>query len=242
MTKKLALVTGGSRGIGAEIAKKLQKDGNEVVVSYIGHAEPAEKFTSETGIKNIKFDVSYFEDCQKAIKKIEEDYNQSIDILINNAGITKDKFLHKMSVEEWNAVININLNSMFNVPRNVIASMRIKGCGRIVSISSINGIKGQMGQSNYSASKAGIIGFTKAVAQENANKGVTVNAVAPGYVGTEMVKKIDSEILDSIVSQIPVGRLAETKEIASMVSYLCSDDASFITGATFNINGGQYYQ
>lgn len=242
MTKKLALVTGGSRGIGAEIAKKLQKDGNEVVVSYIGHAEPAEKFTSETGIKNIKFDVSYFEDCQKAIKKIEEDYNQSIDILINNAGITKDKFLHKMSVEEWNAVININLNSMFNVTRNVIESMRKKGFGRIVSISSINGIKGQMGQSNYSASKAGIIGFTKAVAQENANKGVTVNAVAPGYVGTEMVKKIDSEILDSIVSQIPVGRLAETKEIASMVSYLCSDDASFITGATFNINGGQYYQ
>ncbi len=242
MTKKLALVTGGSRGIGAEIAKKLQKDGNEVVVSYIGHAEPAEKFTSETGIKNIKFDVSYFEDCQKAIKKIEEDYNQSIDILINNAGITKDKFLHKMSVEEWNAVININLNSMFNVTRNVIESMRKKGFGRIVSISSINGIKGQMGQSNYSASKAGIIGFTKAVAQENANKGVTVNAVAPGYVGTEMVKKIDSKILDSIVSQIPVGRLAETKEIASMVSYLCSDDASFITGATFNINGGQYYQ
>jgi len=242
MTKKLALVTGGSRGIGAEIAKKLQKDGNEVVVSYIGRAEPAEKFTSETGIKNIKFDVSYFEDCQKAIKKIEEDYSQSIDILINNAGITKDKFLHKMSVEEWNAVININLNSMFNVTRNVIESMRKKGFGRIVSISSINGIKGQMGQSNYSASKAGIIGFTKAVAQENANKGVTVNAVAPGYVGTEMVKKIDSEILDSIVSQIPVGRLAETKEIASMVSYLCSDDASFITGATFNINGGQYYQ
>ena len=147
-----------------------------------------------------------------------------------------------MSVEEWNAVININLNSMFNVTRNVIESMRKKGFGRIVSISSINGIKGQMGQSNYSASKAGIIGFTKAVAQENANKGVTVNAVAPGYVGTEMVKKIDSEILDSIVSQIPVGRLAETKEIASMVSYLCSDDASFITGATFNINGGQYYQ
>ena len=146
-----------------------------------------------------------------------------------------------MSVEEWNAVININLNSMFNVTRNVIES-RKKGFGRIVSISSINGIKGQMGQSNYSASKAGIIGFTKAVAQENANKGVTVNAVAPGYVGTEMVKKIDSEILDSIVSQIPVGRLAETKEIASMVSYLCSDDASFITGATFNINGGQYYQ
>ena len=184
------MVTGGSRGIGAEIAKKLQKDGNEVVVSYIGHAEPAEKFTSETGIKNIKFDVSYFEDCQKAIKKIEEDYNQSIDILINNAGITKDKFLHKMSVEEWNAVININLNSMFNVTRNVIESMRKKGFGRIVSISSINGIKGQMGQSNYSASKAGIIGFTKAVAQENANKGVTVNAVAPGYVGTEMVKKM----------------------------------------------------
>ena len=242
MAKKLALVTGGTRGIGAEIAKKLHTDGHEVLVSYIGRAEPAKFFTSETGIKNIKFDVSYFEDCQKAIKKIEEDYNQNIDILINNAGITKDKFLHKMSVEEWNAVININLNSMFNVTRNVIEPMRKKGFGRIVSLSSINGLRGQMGQSNYSASKAGIIGFTKAVAQENANKGVTVNAVAPGYVGTEMVKKIDPKILDSIVSQIPVGRLAEPKEIASMVSYLCSDDAGFITGATFNINGGQYYQ
>ena len=242
MSKKLALVTGGTRGIGAEIARKLKDDGHEVVASYIGHAEPAEKFTKETGIKSLKFDVAWFEDCQKAIKQIEQDFNQSIDILVNNAGITKDKFLHKMSVEEWNAVININLNSMFNVTRNVIEQMRKKGFGRIVSISSINGVKGQMGQSNYSASKAGIIGFTKAVAQENANKGITVNAVAPGYVGTDMLKKIDPKILESIVAQIPVGRLAEPNEIASMVSYLCSENAGFITGATFNINGGQYYQ
>ena len=242
MPKKLALVTGGTRGIGAAIAKKLKSDGYEVVVSYIGHNEPAKIFTNETGIRNIKFDVSYFEDCRKAVGTIEKEYNQTIDILVNNAGITKDKFLHKMSVEEWNAVININLNSMFNVTRNVIESMRSKGFGRIVSISSINGVKGQMGQSNYSASKAGIIGFTKAVAQENANKGITVNAVAPGYVGTDMVKKIDSKILDNIVAQIPVGRLAEPNEIASIVSYLCSDDAGFITGSTFNINGGQYYQ
>ena len=242
MPKKLALVTGGTRGIGAAIAKKLKSDGYEVVASYIGLNEPAKIFTNETGIRNIKFDVSYFEDCRKAVETIEKEYNQTIDILVNNAGITKDKFLHKMSVEEWNAVININLNSMFNVTRNVIESMRSKGFGRIVSISSINGVKGQMGQSNYSASKAGIIGFTKAVAQENANKGITVNAVAPGYVGTDMVKKIDSKILDNIVAQIPVGRLAEPNEIASIVSYLCSDDAGFITGSTFNINGGQYYQ
>ena len=242
MPKKLALVTGGTRGIGAAIGKKLKLDGYEVVASYIGHNDPAKIFTKETGIRNIKFDVSYFEDCRKAIEIIEKEYNQTIDILVNNAGITKDKFLHKMSVEEWNAVININLNSMFNVTRNVIESMRSKGFGRIVSISSINGVKGQMGQSNYSASKAGIIGFTKAVAQENANKGITVNAVAPGYVGTDMVKKIDSKILDNIVAQIPVGRLAEPNEIASIVSYLCSDDAGFITGSTFNINGGQYYQ
>ena len=242
MPKKLALVTGGTRGIGAAIGKKLKSDGYEVVASYIGHNEPAKIFTNETGIRNIKFDVSYFEDCRKAVETIEKEYNQTIDILVNNAGITKDKFLHKMSVEEWNAVININLNSMFNVTRNVIESMRSKGFGRIVSISSINGVKGQMGQSNYSASKAGIIGFTKAVAQENANKGITVNAVAPGYVGTDMVKKIDSKILDNIVAQIPVGRLAEPNEIASIVSYLCSDDAGFITGSTFNINGGQYYQ
>jgi len=213
---KLALVTGGTRGIGAAIATKLKADGYEVVSTYIGHPEAAEKFSNETG--------------------------KSIDILVNNAGITKDRFLHKMSADEWNAVINTNLNSVFNMTRNVIEKMRNNKFGRIINISSINGLKGQIGQANYSAAKAGLIGFSKAVAQENANKGVTVNVIAPGYVGTDMVKKIDEKILQGIVSQIPVGRLAEPSEIAALTSYLISDQAGFITGATFSINGGQYMQ
>jgi len=239
---KLALVTGGTRGIGAAIAVKLKADGYNVISTYIGHPENAEKFSKETGIKVYKFDVAYFESCQKGISEIEQSEGKSIDILINNAGITKDRFLHKMSSDEWNAVINTNLNSAFNMTRNVIEKMRNNKFGRIISISSINGIKGQIGQANYSAAKAGLIGFTKAIAQENANKGVTVNIIAPGYVGTDMVKKIDPNILKTIVAQIPVGRLAEPSEIAALASYLASDQAGFITGATFSINGGQYMQ
>jgi len=239
---KLALVTGGTRGIGAAIAVKLKADGYNVISTYIGHPENAEKFSKETGIKVYKFDVAYFESCQKGISEIEQSEGKSIDILINNAGITKDRFLHKMSADEWNAVINTNLNSAFNTTRNVIEKMRNNKFGRIISISSINGIKGQIGQANYSAAKAGLIGFTKAIAQENANKGVTANIIAPGYVGTDMVKKIDPNILKTIVAQIPVGRLAEPSEIAALASYLASDQAGFITGATFSINGGQYMQ
>jgi len=239
---KLALVTGGTRGIGAAIATKLKADGYEVISTYIGHPESAEKFSNETGIKTYKFDVAYFESCQKGVEQIEQDTGKSIDILVNNAGITKDRFLHKMSADEWNAVINTNLNSVFNMTRNVIEKMRNNKFGRIINISSINGLKGQIGQANYSAAKAGLIGFSKAVAQENANKGVTVNVIAPGYVGTDMVKKIDEKILQGIVSQIPVGRLAEPSEIAALTSYLISDQAGFITGATFSINGGQYMQ
>jgi len=239
---KLALVTGGTRGIGAAIAVKLKADGYNVVSTYIGHPENAEKFSKETGIKVYKFDVAYFESCQKGISEIEQAEGKNIDILINNAGITKDRFLHKMSSDEWNAVINTNLNSAFNMTRNVIEKMRNNKFGRIISISSINGIKGQIGQANYSAAKAGLIGFTKAIAQENANKGVTANIIAPGYVGTDMVKKIDPNILKTIVAQIPVGRLAEPSEIAALASYLASDQAGFITGATFSINGGQYMQ
>jgi acetoacetyl-CoA reductase len=242
MSKKLALVTGGTRGIGAAIAKRLQEDGHTVVSTFIGHPEAAEAFSKETGIKTYKFDVAYFESCQKAVQQIEQEMGQSIDICINNAGITKDRFLHKMAVEEWNAVINTNLNSVFNVTRNVIEGMRKKSWGRIVNLSSVNGVKGQIGQANYSAAKAGLIGFSKAIAQENANKGITVNVIAPGYVGTDMVKKIDPKILQGIVSQIPVGRLAEPTEIAALTSYLCSDAAGFMTGATLNINGGQYMQ
>lgn len=240
--KKLALVTGGTRGIGEAIAKKLQLDGCEVITTYIGKSESAEAFTNATGIKTYKFDVAYFESCKNAIEQIEKDYGRSIDIVINNAGITKDRFIHKMSPDEWSAVINTNLNSCFNITRNVIEKMREKKFGRIISISSINGLKGQIGQANYAAAKAGIIGFSKSIALENANKGITVNVIAPGYVGTDMVKKIDPTILKGIVSQIPVGRLAEPTEIAALASYLAGDSAGFITGATFSINGGQYMQ
>ena len=239
---KIALVTGGTRGIGAAIATKLKEDGCTVISSYVGNVEKAEEFSKKTGIKTYKFDAGYFENCQKAVQEIENDLGSNVDILVNNAGITKDRFLHKMSPEDWTAVINTNLNSMFNVTRSVIEKMRLKKFGRIISIGSINGLKGQVGQSNYSTAKAGLIGFSKAVALENASKGITVNVIAPGYIATEMVKKIDPEILKGIVSQIPVGRLGEPHEIASLTSYLASDQASFITGATFSINGGQYLQ
>ena len=240
--EKIALVTGGTRGIGAAIATKLKEDGYKTVSSYVGNTEKAEEFSKNTGIKTYKFDAGYFESCQKAVQEIENDLGSNIDIVINNAGITRDKFFHKMAPEDWSAVINTNLNSMFNITRSVIEKMRAKKFGRIISISSINGLKGQVGQSNYSAAKAGIIGFSKAVALENANKGITVNVVAPGYIGTDMVKKIDPKILETIVSQIPTGRLGEPDEIGSLVSYLASDKASFITGATLSINGGQYMQ
>ena len=240
--EKIALVTGGTRGIGAAIAKKLKEDGYTVVSSYVGNTEKAEEFSKNTGIKSYKFDAGYFESCQKVVQEIENDLGSSIDIVVNNAGITRDKFFHKMAPEDWSAVINTNLNSMFNITRSVIEKMRAKKFGRIISIGSINGLKGQVGQSNYSAAKAGIIGFSKAVALENANKGITVNVIAPGYIGTDMVKKIDPKILEGIVSQIPVGRLGEPEEVAALTSYLASDQASFITGATFSINGGQYMQ
>ncbi len=240
--EKIALVTGGTRGIGAAIAKKLKEDAYTVVSSYVGNTEKAEEFSKNTGIKTYKFDAGYFESCQKVVEEIENDLGSSIDIVVNNAGITRDKFFHKMAPEDWSAVINTNLNSMFNITRSVIEKMRAKKFGRIISIGSINGLKGQVGQSNYSAAKAGIIGFSKAVALENANKGITANVIAPGYIATDMVKKIDPKILETIVSQIPVGRLGEPDEIGSLVSYLASDKASFITGATLSINGGQYMQ
>ena len=240
--EKIALVTGGTRGIGAAIATKLKEDGYKTVSSYVGNTERAEEFSKNTGIKTYKFDAGYFESCQKAVQEIENDLGSNVDIVVNNAGITRDKFFHKMAPEDWSAVINTNLNSMFNITRSVIEKMRAKKFGRIISIGSINGLKGQVGQSNYSAAKAGIIGFSKAVALENANKGITVNVIAPGYIGTDMVKKIDPKILEGIVSQIPVGRLGEPEEVATLASYLASDQASYITGATFSINGGQYMQ
>ena len=237
---RLALVTGGIRGIGAAIAKKLHEDGRQVIATYHGNDEAAQKFKTETGIETYKWDVSDYDSCVNGIEKVRSDHGD-VEILINNAGITRDAMFHKMSPDQWIKVITTNLNSCFNMTRGVIDSMREKGFGRIINISSINGQKGQIGQTNYSAAKAGVIGFTKALAQENAKKGITVNAIAPGYIGTEMVKAIPEEVLAKIVAQIPVGRLGEPEEVARIVSFLSSDDAGFITGSTCSANGGQYF-
>ena len=231
-----AVVTGGTRGIGAAISKALKAAGYEVTASYAGNDEAAAKFKAETGIAVRKWDVGDYDACAKALGEIGE-----VDVLVNNAGITKDGMFHKMTKDQWYAVINTNLNSLFNMCRPVIDGMRERGFGRIINISSINGQKGQMGQTNYSAAKAGDIGFTKALAQENANKGITVNVICPGYIATEMVMAVPKEVLEkSIIPQIPVKRLGQPEEIARCVVFLASDDAGFITGATLAANGGQY--
>jgi acetoacetyl-CoA reductase len=237
---RVALVTGGTRGIGAAISKALKAAGYSVAANYAGNDEAANKFKAETGIPVHKWDVGDYDACAAGVKKVEGDIGP-IDILVNNAGITRDTFFHRMSKEQWSAVIRTNLDSLFNMTRPVIEGMRNRSFGRVVVISSINGQKGQMGQVNYSASKAGDIGFVKALAQENANKGITINAICPGYIGTEMVQAIDPKILETkIIPQIPVGRLGTPEEIAKAVVYLAGDDAGFITGSTLSINGGQY--
>lgn len=237
---KIALVTGGTRGIGAAISIALKDAGFNVAASYHGNDEAAGAFKAETGIHVFKFDVGDFAACQAGIAQVESDLGP-VDVLVNNAGITRDGMLHKMAPEQWSAVISTNLDSLFNTTRNVIEGMRERGFGRIINISSVNGQKGQMGQANYSAAKAGLIGFTKALAQESANKGITVNAVAPGYVATEMVKAIPEDVLNKrILPYIPVGRLGEPSEIARCVTFLASDEAGFITGSTLSANGGQY--
>ena len=237
---RVALVTGGTRGIGQAISIALKDAGYNVAASYAGNDGAANAFKKETGIPVYKFDVGDFEASAAAIASISNDL-RPVDILVNNAGITRDGMLHKMSLEQWSAVINTNLNGLFNTTRNVIEGMRERKFGRIINISSINGQKGQMGQSNYSAAKAGDIGFTKAVAQENAFKGITVNAIAPGYIGTEMLRAVPHEVLDNkIIPQIPVGRLGKPEEIARCVLFLASDDSGFITGSTLTANGGQY--
>jgi len=237
---RVALVTGGTRGIGAAISVALNAAGYKVAATYGGNDEAANKFKDETGIAVYKWDVSDFEACSTGVAQVQADLGQ-VDVLVNNAGITRDTTLHKMTVDQWHAVISTNLNSLFNMTRNVIENMRANGFGRIISISSINGQKGQFGQANYSAAKAGLIGFTKAVAQENAAKGITVNAVAPGYIGTEMVRAVPEEVLKTkILPLIPVGRLGEPEEVAKCVVFLAADDAGFITGATLSTNGGQY--
>ncbi len=237
---RIALVTGGTRGIGAAIGRALRDAGVTVAASYAGNDEAAAEFKSETGIPTFKWDVGDFDACADGVRRVESEIGP-IDILVNNAGITRDGFFHKMTKEQWRAVLTTNLDSLFNVTRPVIDGMRARNWGRVIVISSINGQKGQMGQVNYSAAKAGDIGFVKALAQESANKGITVNAICPGYIGTEMVQAIAPEVLKAkILPQIPVGRLGLPEEVGKAVAYLASEDASFVTGSTLSINGGQH--
>ena len=237
---RVAVVTGGTRGIGAAISKALGGAGYKVAANYGGNDEAAQKFKGETGIAVYKWDVSSFDACLAGVKQVEADLGP-IDVLVNNAGITRDTMFHRMKPEQWSEVINTNLGSLFNMCRPVIEGMRTRKFGRIINISSINGQKGQMGQVNYSAAKAGDIGFTKALAQEGAKSGITVNAICPGYIATEMVKAVPQDVLEkNILPHIPAGRLGEPEEIARCVVFLASDDSSFITGATLTANGGQY--
>lgn len=237
---RVALVTGGTRGIGGAISKALKAAGYTVAASYAGNDAAAEKFKTETGIPIYKWDVASFEACTEGVGKVAAELGP-VEVLVNNAGITRDGAFHKMTLEQWSAVINTNLGSLFNMTRPVIEGMRARKFGRIINISSINGQKGQFGQVNYSAAKAGDIGFTKALALENAKAGITVNAICPGYINTEMVQAVPKEVVEkSILPHIPASRLGEPEEIARAVVFLASDDAGFITGSTLSINGGQY--
>jgi acetoacetyl-CoA reductase len=236
---RTALVTGGSRGIGASISIALKNAGYKVAANYAGNDEAAQKFTAETGIKTYKWSVADYDACAAGIKQVEADLGP-VEVLVNNAGITRDAMFHKMTPQQWNEVIGTNLNGAFNMTHPLWTGMRDRKFGRVITISSINGQKGQMGQANYSAAKAGDIGFTKALAQEGARAGITVNVIAPGYIGTEMVMAVPEKVRESIVAQIPVGRLGEPDEIARCVVFLASDEAGFITGSTLTANGGQY--
>jgi acetoacetyl-CoA reductase len=238
---RVALVTGGSRGIGAAISKALKAAGYKVAANYAGNDEAAQKFKAETGIPVFKWDVSSYDACAEGIKKVEAEVGP-VEVLVNNAGITRDAMLHRMKPEQWTAVINTNLGSLFNMCRPIIEGMRERKFGRIVNVSSINGQKGQAGQTNYSAAKAGELGFTKALAQEGARSGITVNAICPGYINTEMVQAVPKDVLEkNILPQIPIGRLGEPEEIARCVVFLASDDAGLITGSTISANGGQFF-
>ncbi|RYH01993.1 acetoacetyl-CoA reductase [Salipiger sp. IMCC34102] len=236
---KVALVTGGTRGIGKAVSLALKAEGYTVAATYAGNDEKAAAFTDETGIATYKWDVSDYEACAAGIAKVEEDLGP-IEVLVNNAGITRDAPFHKMKPEQWREVIDTNLSGVFNMTHPVWPGMRERKFGRIIMISSINGQKGQFAQANYAAAKAGDIGFTKALAQEGARAGITVNVVAPGYINTDMMATIPEKVMDSIVGAIPVGRLGEAEEIARAVVFLASEDAGFITGSTLTANGGQY--
>ncbi|MCL2469245.1 MAG: acetoacetyl-CoA reductase [Alphaproteobacteria bacterium] len=239
-TSRVAVVTGGTRGIGASISALLHKFGYKVAATYMGNDKAAEAFREKTGIDAVyKFNVADYDACAEYIARIEKDLGP-VDILVNNAGITRDAFLHKMTPQQWQEVIHTNLDSVFNLSRLVVEGMRQREFGRIISISSINGLSGQVGQTNYAAAKAGIVGFSKSLALEVASKGVTVNVIAPGYIDTDMVRAVDATILEKIVAKIPVKKLGSADSIARLVAFLADDDNVFITGATFNINGGQY--
>jgi acetoacetyl-CoA reductase len=236
---RVALVTGGTRGIGHAISAELKARGYQVAANYAGNDKAAHAAAEEIGMSVFKWDVGDYEACQAGIRKVEAELGP-VDVLVNNAGITRDGFFHKMTADQWREVIRVDLDSLFYMTRPVIEGMRNRGFGRIVNITSINGQKGQAGQTNYSAAKAGMIGFTKALAQEGANKGVTVNCVAPGYIDTEMVAAVPEEAMKKIVATIPVGRLGKAKEIAQAVAFLAGDDAAFITGTVLTVNGAQY--
>lgn len=237
---RVALVTGGTRGIGAAIAKAMKNAGYRVAVSYAGNDEAAQAFQADTGIPVYKWNVASYDECADGIKKVEADVGP-IDVLVNNAGITRDKPFHRMAPQDWTDVIETNLNGLFNMTHPVWPGMRERKFGRVVNISSINGQKGQFAQANYSAAKAGDLGFTKALAQEGARANITVNAVCPGYIATEMVMAVPENVREQIIAQIPVGRLGEADEIARCVLFLASDAAGFVTGSTLTANGGQYF-
>ncbi|HEY9237038.1 MULTISPECIES: beta-ketoacyl-ACP reductase [Phenylobacterium] len=236
---RVAFVTGGTRGIGRAIVERLKADGFKVAAGYSGNEEAAQAVVRDLGVMVVKGNVGSFEDCRQAVELVRGELGP-VDVLVNNAGITRDGMFHKMTPEQWSDVIRVNMDSVFNMTRHVIEGMRERGWGRVINISSINGQKGQMGQANYSAAKAGVIGFTKALALENAAKGVTVNCIAPGYIDTEMVQAVPEAVLASIISQIPVGRLGKGEEIADMVAFLAGEHAGYVTGSTLSLNGGQY--
>lgn len=236
---RVALVTGGTRGIGAAISIALKEAGFKVAANYCGNDAAAQEFKSQTGIPVFKWDVGNFAACAAGIKDVEGAVGP-VDVIVNNAGVTRDAMLHKMTPEQWEEVLRTDLGSVFNMTRHLIDGMRERNFGRVINISSINGQKGQMGQTNYSAAKAGMIGFTKALAQETAKKGITVNVVCPGYIDTEMVRAVPPKVLEGIIATIPMGRLGKGEEIAKMCTFLASDDAAFITGATMTVNGAQY--
>ena len=239
MTGRVAIVTGGTRGIGNAISISLKDAGYKVAANYSGNDEAAQAFTKETGISNYKFDVSDFQACQDSVAKITQDLGP-VEVLVNNAGITRDGTLHRMKQEQWQSVIDVNLGGCFNMCRAVIESMRERGFGRIVNVGSVNGQAGQYGQVNYASAKSGIHGFTKAMAQEGAGKGITVNAIAPGYVDTDMVRAVPQNVLEKIIGNIPMGRLGRAEDIARGIMFLIADEADFITGSTLSINGGQH--